>query len=183
MPRPIPSQAVLRQLLHYEPETGKLFWLSRDRSFFGSDDQCARWNTRFAGTPALAAEHNGYCYGTLFGEKFFAHRVIWKWMTGSDPDVIDHISGDSTDNRWRNLRSASPSVNMRNRRMSRANKSGRMGVSFHKSTGLWRAYIGAGGHNVALGRFPTLALAIAARERAEKALNYHQNHGRTQPGR
>lgn len=42
---PIPTPEILRQLLDYRPETGKLFWREREGN--------ARWNTGYAGKEAL----------------------------------------------------------------------------------------------------------------------------------
>ena len=47
---------------------------------------------------------------------WFAHRLIWVWMTGEDPGdmVIDHINQDGLDNRWENLRKVTKSQNNAN---------------------------------------------------------------------
>ena len=38
---------------------------------------------------------------------FYLHRVIWKWVTGRDPQhTIDHINRNVRDNRFSNLRNA-----------------------------------------------------------------------------
>lgn len=52
---------VLRALLHYDPDTGLFVWRSRPETMFWdterwtADQCCRRWNTKYAGTPALAA--------------------------------------------------------------------------------------------------------------------------------
>ena len=46
-------------------------------------------------------------------KSYRAHRLIWKWMTGDDPErEIDHINQDPYDNRWENLRLATPAQNV-----------------------------------------------------------------------
>lgn len=49
-------------------------------------------------------------------EYFLRHRVIWSFFNGEIPDdmEIDHINGNSTDNRLENLRCVTHSDNMNN---------------------------------------------------------------------
>lgn len=165
----LPAAEMLRQLLRYEPETGKLFWLPR------SDDQ--RFSTRWGGKEAFTAMERGYKQGRIFGELHYAHRVIWRMQTGEIADDIDHINGDRGDNRWANIRHVSRAENLRNRRISRNSPTGIHGV-YERAWG-WQAYIGhPAGKNVCLGSFPTREEAIAARKRAEREMGYHENHGR-----
>jgi hypothetical protein len=67
------------------------------------------------------------------GKEYFAHRIIWLWMTGKWPNKeIDHINENPSDNRWENLREATPSENHRNRGKQRNNTTGFKGVTFNK---------------------------------------------------
>ena len=76
--RQLPSPEALRQLLRYDPETGKLFW--RDRHDMGP-----QWNGRYAGAEALGAvcKKDGYKRGNLGRSSLRAHRVIWAICHGS----------------------------------------------------------------------------------------------------
>ena len=57
----------------------------------------------------------GYVQLMLERRSFLAHRLIWKWMTGDDPpSQIDHINRVPSDNRWENLRLATPAQNNAN---------------------------------------------------------------------
>lgn len=153
-PKPLPDAGILNDLLIYDRETGKLFW-------------------RADGVEAMKAISNrGYRRGSLLGRPVLAHRVIWKMITNQDPDTIDHINGDPSDNRLCNLRSVSISENAKNKRMPRNNSSGRVGVA--KFRDKWRAQIG----DKYLGVFTTRDEAVRAREKANRALGYHENHGR-----
>lgn len=61
---------------------------------------------------------DGYIVLTLtFNGKrktYYAHRVIWKYMTGETPDTVDHKNRKRTDNRWVNLRNTTPKGNAQN---------------------------------------------------------------------
>jgi len=179
------SIETLRTLVSYDPATGTLTWLPRRPGHFrGSQKVSARaaaaWNTRYAGTPALASiERSGYGHGDLMGERYKAHRVAWALHYGSWPDLpIDHINGNPADNRIENLRQATGSENMRNQRISSANKSGVTGVCWAAHRDKWSAQIKMDGRKIHLGLFTSLDEAAAARKAAERRYGFHPNHGR-----
>lgn len=179
--RALLSQETLRTLLRYEPETGRLYWRERPLSMFSDANAAKAWNVRYAGKEALSAlDSYGYRRGAIWGQSYRAHRVIFKWMTGEDPDQVDHINGIRDDNRWRNLRSVTQVENSRNARMPDRNTSGTVGVSWHVRTKRWRARIKVHQRYIHLGNFPSKDLAIAARKAAERKYNFHPNHGRAQ---
>jgi hypothetical protein len=110
---------------------------------------------------------------------YYLHRVVWLYMTGNWPDNhIDHIDGDGTNNSWANLRTATNTINMRNCKIKKNNKSGCSGVYWNKNLGKWHASIGSGSRHVHLGFFDILEQAIMARRKAEREHGYHPNHGR-----
>ncbi len=183
----LPSQEYLRMLLRYDPQTGVLLWRKRSVALFGSNGHtaehtCNKWNSRMAGKPALAAiKGDGYAHGAIDGVHYSSHRVIWKWMTGDDPDEIDHINGVRDDNRWANLRSVSRALNGKNCARHKDNLSGVTGVRYQKRDKLWQAYMIPDGVFIHLGAFKKLEAAIAARKAGEKRQGFHRNHGRTNP--
>ena len=74
-------------------------------------------NTRYAGTEPMATSGKGYRRCDIDGERFYLHRVIWKWMTGEDPpDEVDHRYGQIEDFRWSELRAATRQQNAWNMR-------------------------------------------------------------------
>lgn len=77
--------------------------------------------------------------------------------------LTDHLNHNGLDNRRSNLRDASPAVNMRNGSPRVTNRSGHIGVSYCKQTGLWKARVGWNGKAKWLGRFPTPEEASRAR--------------------
>jgi len=177
--RNLPDQAVLRELLDYDAETGVLIWRSRGRHWFCSDRVWKKFSTQYAGKPALSGvTEKGHLRGTLFGQHVLCHRAIWKWMTGEDPLEIDHINGDPKDNRWANLRSVISAENAKNQKRRKDNTSGVCGVYWREDSRKWRAMIGHNGRLIRVGTFERKEDAIAARLAAQQKLDYHPNHGR-----
>ena len=107
-----PSPAILRQLLRYDPDSGKLFWLTRDRSFFQADKDWKRWNSAYSNKEAFTARGSqGARHGKIFGVVYYAHIVAWAIHFGEWPAVdIDHESGNRSDNRLVNIREAGKSL-------------------------------------------------------------------------
>lgn len=104
----------------------------------------------------------------------FLHRLL---MGVTDPKlVVDHINGDTLDNRRKNLRVCTSAQNVRNCKKSRRNTSGFKGVSLAKSTGKWLAYISVNMRNKYLGSFATPEEAHAAY--CEAAKKYHGEFAR-----
>jgi hypothetical protein len=184
MPKKMPSQKELRMLLDYDRTTGALTWKRRDLSLFTDGGHSAehsrdKWNARWAGQEAFTAiKGDGYKHGAIYGENFSAHRIIWKWVTGDDPDEIDHVDGVRTNNKWKNLRSVSRSDNLRNSARHKDNTSGTTGVRYIEKGDLWQAYICRDYTFFSLGSYKDKADAIIARKRGEKEYRFHKNHGR-----
>jgi hypothetical protein len=174
----LPAQDVLQVALRYDPATGFLHWRERPAEMFPSRRAQKAWNNKCAGKEAFTAFSHGYKQGSFQGQRYPAHRLIWKMVTGEDPVVIDHVNGDRADNRWANLRATDFAGNQRNMRLYDGNTSGKPGVYFRKDTGKWSSYISEKSARVNLGTFVSFEDACLARANAERALGYHPNHGR-----
>lgn len=98
-------------------------------------------------------------------------------MTGEDPNDIDHINGDPSDNRFVNLRNVSHQDNGRNMKLNKASTSGCPGVGFDKRRNVWCARIHLNYRNKFLGQFKSFDEAVAARRAAEVEFGFHENHG------
>jgi hypothetical protein len=84
-------------------------------------------------------------------------------MTGRWPvGPIDHINGIRNDNRWFNLREATPAQNSQNMRARDNSRSGFKGVTWKASERRWRARITWNGQQHFLGYFDTAEAAAAA---------------------
>jgi len=178
----LPDIEYIRQCFTYDPKSGILTWLTRPPEHFYDKASYKMWNTNFPGKRA------GSCFGgTKEGSgrivcitqgprkvSIGEHRIIWALVTGRWPEAqIDHINGIGSDNRWINLREATPSENGQNRvRLPLNNTSGFLGVSQHK--GKWQAHIGFNNHKYGLGRFNTPEEAHAAYLGAKRVLHTFQ---------
>lgn len=177
--KPLPSPELLRQLLRYEPETGKLFWRERPVSMFKSEANSRSWNTRFADNEAFTADSGrGYKIGCIGGKMLKGHRVSWAIFYGEWPDgFLDHINQKRGNNRITNLRNSDIVGNARNSKMSRSNNSGRTGVHWLSNIQKWRAKIGFHGKQIIIGCFDDFGDAVTARENAERKHGYSKRHG------
>lgn len=134
---------------------------------------------RHNGSPAGFKRESGYVFVSLEGRHWRAHRLVWLYVIGRDPEgEIDHINGDRSDNRIVNLRDVSREVNAKNLSKGCTNTSGVVGVSWVTRKEKWRAYITASYKQVHLGYFGSLLDAVSARKSAEVNYGYHQNHGK-----
>lgn len=177
--RILPTPDVLRQLLDYDPATGKLYWKPRPFDMFATPRSFGIWNTRFAGKEAFTAiKGSGYLHGKIFGRLHLAHRVIWAISTGAWPiNQIDHRDGDRLNNAIENLRESNHSQNMHNQSNRVTNKSGYKGVSWDKKGNKFRAQISVNSKKIHLGCYETaeeayLAYCVAADK-------YHGDFART----
>jgi hypothetical protein len=161
-------------------EGNDLIWLTRDAETHQARDW-RRWNTRYAGKPAFIRKSiKGYLSGRIHCRHYSAHRVVWALVTGSWPKAqIDHINGNTSDNRISNLREASSVENARNQKRHCTNISGRTGVHFQKAAQKFVAYIRIDNKKHHLGYFETFNAAAEARAAAERHFNFHPNHGET----
>lgn len=155
------TAARLRELLHYDAETGgftRLIALRGGR----------------LGPIKPSASGNGYRYISVDGTPCLAHRLAWLYVHGAWPaEDIDHINGDRMDNRLCNLRAVARYVNNQNRHRVRSDNvaSGATGVSWHIHSRKWRARIWLQGVEHRVGLFDTIEEASAAYVTAKRRLH------------
>jgi hypothetical protein len=128
----------------YDPETGNLIWKERPTSCFRFDWCAKRWNSRYSGKiSGERAVPNGrksrYRKVSVNDKNYLIHRIIWEMHHGPIPHkaIIDHVNGDSIDNRIQNLRVATNSQNSKNSKIPKRNTSGYKGVSRRKGSSKW----------------------------------------------
>lgn len=182
----VPPKEYLEKYLIYCPVTGEFFWKPRNRDEFTAHRFFKVWNTRYAWQPAgnwLKNKHSPFYRLEIQINKvrFLAHRLAIV-MSGSDPDCligmeVDHIDGNSENNKISNLRVVSKRQNATNRFDTGRNKNGHTGIKRSKREKKWVARIGFCGKTISLGYFDDIEDAIAARERAKLAYGYTKRHG------
>lgn len=160
------TQARLKELIHYCPDSGVFTRLISS----GSSK---------SGNPTGYIDSEGYVRVSVDRNKCGGHRLAWLYVNGIMPkDQIDHINGVRSDNRILNLREADQSVNSKNLKTPDNNKSGVIGVHWHKASEKWQAQISANGIKIHLGVFDDFEAACIARKGAEMDHGFHENHGR-----
>ena len=149
------TRARLLELLIYNPFAGHFRW---------------RVNRGGAIKAEQIAGHlrpDGYHSIGIDGRWYFVHRLAWLYVTGQWPkQQIDHINGKRHDNRWLNLRPASPAQNSQNAKRKTSNRCGAKGVYWHKRSRKWTAAIRHEGKQLSLGYFDSLGEAAAAYSKA-----------------
>lgn len=147
------TQEELKKVLQYDPETGIFRWRY----------SVAKWLPQWSEAGSKTA--NGYTIIKIQQHRHFAHRLAWLYMTGEWPiEQIDHINREPSDNRFVNLREATPTQNMGNRNIQCNNTSGFQGVHYRTSTNKWIAQTRHNKKKIHIGCFNTP-------EEASKAYN------------
>lgn len=162
------TQEKLKELLHYNPETGIFTWLV-DRN------QHVK-----AGDIAGYKRSDGYIRICINGERYLSHRIAWLYIYGSFPDdQIDHINHKRHHNIIKNIRDAGYSENTKNRTINKNNTSGCCGVSWRKDLEKWSSLIDVSKKRITLGYFIDYFEAVCARKSAEYKYGFHPNHGKS----
>lgn len=157
MAKPILDTARLRELLHYDAETGAFLWrVRRGRGVIGASAGYLR--------------SDGYLVICIDKTVHSAHRLAWLHAYGVWPVVIDHIDGDRANNRLSNLRNVTQTVNKQNIvRPGQRSSTGILGVTPRNKK--WQAQISVDGKRLYLGNFATAEEAQAAYLSAKR--KYH----------
>jgi hypothetical protein len=134
----LPEQSLLLERLEYFPETGELRWKKAPRQSKVKDGDL--W-----GSLVSLKGSNGtriYRAGRFSGVDYYAHRLIWRMVTGEDPGemLVDHEDRDGLNNRWTNLRLATHGENVENQAGHRRRKSPYKGV-YQDKNGRWKAQV------------------------------------------
>jgi hypothetical protein len=133
---PAALQARLKELLHYEPATGRWTRLVT---------LCGR---AVAGSEAGSVSQ-GYRKIMVDGAIYKSSRLAVFYQTGEWPrGEVDHRDLDTLNDRWSNLRDATHSQNQANGRAYSNNKSGIKGVYWSNHDQCWIAQISINSKNI-----------------------------------
>lgn len=142
----------LKELLHYDPETGLFLRLaSKPKSPIGS----------VAGNKLP----RGYIEISIDGKSYYGHRLAWFYVYGAWPAQLDHANRNTSDNRLSNLREATVSQNLANRRSMREGGRSYKGVSWDKRRNRWYARVQVNAVSKHIGYFHNETEAAKAYDR------------------
>lgn len=165
------TQARLKELLHYDPETGIFTWLD-------SVKHC-RAGMKAGTNLKLKNRRTSYTHIKVDDTYYLAHRLAFLYMTGKLPtEMVDHKDENGENNRWSNLRECTRIENSRNTKKPRHNTSGEKHVGWHKRDKRWFVAIKSGGKTIfyKLCKSFDEAVSLARQKRTELHGDF-ANHG------
>ena len=147
----------------------KIIHLTQGKEALVDDDDYARlsaykwqFNTKNKNGHGYAqrSQHVKLGYKKYTNKTVYMHREIL--VTDLE---VDHINGNTLDNRKQNLRPVNRILQTRNTSSRRNSTSKYVGVHLHRLTGKWRSQIKISGKRVDLGLFNTEEAAFLARKK------------------
>lgn len=175
------DQDTLKRLLDYDQKTGLFTWKIRSQNTKSNNI----FNSLFAGKVAgsiLTSKRSRTKYIAITfsnngaRKTYKAHRLAFLYMVGSIPEQVDHIDHDGTNNKWENLRSSDSRDNSRNLPMQKSNKTGVIGVNWHKAANKWQVRaVDKSGKRIDLGRYSDFDEAVEVRKKYEIEFGYFEH--------
>lgn len=136
------TRARLKEVVHYNENTGEMLWIKPTSARVKIGDKVGN------------NDGKGYLQTCIDGRRYRVHRLVWLWVYGVFPTYhIDHIDRDRTNNKLSNLRDLPQALNNQNIGVTRANTSGFLGVSWSKEMRKWEARISINNKTRVIGYF------------------------------
>lgn len=158
------NQELIRKFYSYNPDSGEF------------THRLPLHEAREGDVPGYIGNH-GYIACSVGGTEYLVHRLIWLYMEGNLPEMVDHINHNKLDNRWCNLREVNNTENTKNCSVSKNSVTRVNGVSFMESKGKYRAYLMVNRKHIHIGLYDTVEEAAEARAKADIDYGFHVNHG------
>jgi hypothetical protein len=157
------TEKILKELLTYDAGTGVFKWINSPR------------NNVPANSVAGTYDKKGYLRIIYKNKLYLGHWLAWFFVYEKWPNnEIDHINGNPSDNRIKNLRDVTRKQNMENKKVYKNSKTGCSGVTWHKKKQRWVVRIGHFGKRISIGQFINIEDAINARVKAENKIYTHK---------
>ena len=169
-------QKYFHSIFTYDPETGILRWKEREGRTYSDKVFNGRFIGKISGSN-VTSDHSktSYLQSRVQGKTYKNHRIIFAMMEGYMPEQVDHIDHNGLNNKWDNLRASNSADNSKNLPMQKSNKTGCIGVNWHKSAKKWQARaVNKEGKRIDLGRYDNIEDAIKARKDHEKEFGYYE---------
>jgi HNH endonuclease len=150
----------------FEYKDGVLYW--RERPKFSRKPK----GDMEAGT----VSGHGYKKIGIKQKRVYVHQVIFLMQHGFIPEVVDHIDGNTNNNKIENLRASNKSLNACNSKLPSNNTSGTKGVVWLKRECKWVARVQFNKKVIYLGTFSNIELASLVAEEAR--ILYHGKYAK-----
>ena len=158
----LPPFDVVNKLIAYNIITGVFTW------------KVNKSNKKAGSVAGRVKKKSGYRYITINKQECAAHRIAWLLVTKKDPwpYEVDHRNNEPKDNYFINLRKATPAQNSANRQKGKNNTSGHKSITYqsHQTSNPWVVCIHQQNRSHYVGSFPTLEIALKARDKKGKEL-------------
>lgn len=144
---------LIKESIEYNPKTGVFVWKNISKHHSEKlGKKCGVW---------LKSKNKEYLVIQIAKKKWRAHRLAWYIYYGYIPNVIDHINGDTRDNRISNLRDVTNLENAQNhllRDISKKKSKLPIGVR-ETNSGRFCARIRVNGTCITIGTYDTPEMA------------------------
>ncbi len=158
-----PSLEYLKQRMSVDVDTGRVYWIDATKHH-------ARLNGIEAGVSVLCGRGKRYWVIKVDSISLKRSHIIHLFSTGCWPKLqIDHINGDSLDDRASNLREVTAMQNAWNIKHMTKHQETPMGVR-HLPCGGFQARITCNKTQITIGTFPTMDGAYLAYQQKRKEL-------------
>lgn len=160
---------LLKKLIIYEYDTGKVFWKERSVKDFNMENKDLKtWNSKFAGKEIKSIKEGYYSFRYQTKDIKFRtglHRVIFAYHHGYWPSVIiDHKDGNKINNRIDNLILSTISENAKNSKPK--SESGYKNIRWEPRTKKWAVRFRISkGKDISGGNYKNISEAISVRDK------------------